>query len=98
LNTIGEVLTMTRKLYNIQRDYLSIEGLFSMKDLRYLNSDRERFQLIQQIWSDLMKSITVSGSLTELPDRKETKVHLNKAEELLEEVRANLGSVQDKLC
>jgi len=69
-----------------------------MKDLRYLNSDRERFQLIQQIWSDLMKSITVSGSLTELPDRKETKVHLNKAEELLEEVRANLGSVQDKLC
>jgi len=89
---------MTRKLYNIQRDYLSIEGLFSMKDLRYLNSDRERFQLIQQIWSDLMKSITVSGSLTELPDRKETKVHLNKAEELLEEVRANLGSVQDKLC
>ena len=89
---------MTRKLYNIQRDYLSIEGLFSMKDLRYLNSDRERFQLIQQIWSDLIKSITVSGSLTELPDRKETKVHLNKAEELLEEVRANLGSVQDKLC
>mgnify|MGYP000972477511 FL=1 len=89
---------MTRKLYNIQRDYLSIEGLFSMKDLRYLNSDRERFQLIQQIWSDLMKSITVSGSLTELPDRKETKVHLNKAEELLEEVRANLGYVQDKLC
>ena len=69
-----------------------------MKDLRYLNSDREKFQLIQQIWSDLMKSITVSGSLTELPDRKETKVHLNKAEELLEEVRANLGYVQDKLC
>lgn len=36
LAIISEVLSITKKLTSIQQEYLSIEGLFSSKDLRYL--------------------------------------------------------------
>lgn len=45
-----------------------------------------------------MKELVLGGSFFEFADRKETMVHLNKASELLGEVRLNLTTSQSRLC
>jgi hypothetical protein len=95
---ISQVKTICLKMMSIQKEYVAIEGLFTLKELRQLSDDRDKFRLIQQIWQELIRSITMNRSLLELGSHDSVIVHLNKAAELLEEIRDSLTTSQARLC
>jgi hypothetical protein len=77
--TIEKVRVICDKIANIQKDYISVEGLFTLEDLPHMIEDIEKFRLIQQIWTEVIKVVVQSPGLSELQSKPSLLIHLNKA-------------------